>query len=169
MYRILKIRGLTGRYSIPSAPFVENENLTIRFEFNESRHGRYLAVIRCGSKERAIFLPKTLEVDIEPDFIRTGGYEPLEILLEFRSPAADRVIIGNDPKKNGFLIEPLYITRVETNTSAVGWLSKIEQAINKLNDIVAEHDTVITALPETLERIKNEAIIEAKDGDILTV
>ena len=91
-------------------------------------------------------------------------------MLEFRNPTADKVIIGNDPNKNnGFFIEPLYITRVEGNTTGVAWLNKIETELATAKELLAKYGAVIEEIPALIEQAKREAIIEARDGDIMNV
>ncbi len=132
MIRTIKVKGRTGRFDSPSFLWTENETLTIEFEIAESRVGRYVAVVTCGTQKKTVYLSNDTTVDISPEFIQEGEFNPVSVLLEFRNKQGDRVIIPNDPAKGGFFIEPLYIERVTENTTAIGWLTKIETALAEL-------------------------------------
>ena len=168
MLRTIKLKGLTGRFTTPSFPWTQNEPLVVKFDVAEERSGRYFLIVRCGNMVMEKHcLPKDLTVEITPDFIKQGNYNPVEFLLEYRNPFADKVIIGNDPKKNGFFIEPLYITRVEGNTTGIAWLQKIEQEIALLKETVTAHGIKLDELPTLIKNAQNAAVLEATGYDPL--
>lgn len=171
MLRIIEIKGRTGRFSVPSFPLTDNEELTIKFNIYETRFGRYIVVVKHGNLEHKFKLdPKEMTVTLTPNWIKAGGLEPIYFFLEFRNPTADKVIIGNDPNKNnGFFIEPLYITRVDGNTTGIAWLNKIETELATAKELLAKYGAVIEQIPALIEQAKREAIIEARDGDIMNV
>lgn len=170
MLRIINIKGRTGRFEIPSFPLTDNEELTVKFNISENRFGRYIVIVQHGKLEKKFMLnPKEMTVTLTPDWIKDGGLEPIYFLLEFRNASADKVVISNDPKKAGFFIEPLYITRVEGNTTGVAWLNKIEAELATAKELLAKYGAVIEQIPTMIEQAKREAIIEARDGDIMNV
>ena len=168
MVRTIELKGRTGRFTTPSFSWTENEPLTIKFNVNETRFGRYKLIIRCGKMEKIVTLyPKDMSVEITPDFIKNGGFEPIELLLDFREPISDKIIISNDPKKNGFFIEPLYITRVEGNTTGIAWLTKIETELAQLKQLVLSHGEKLKEVPTMIEEAQNAAVLEATGYDPL--
>lgn len=171
MLRIIEIKGRTGRFSVPSFPLTDNEELTIKFNIYETRFGRYIVIVKHGNLQKTFALdPKEMAVTLTPDWIKAGGLEPIYFLLEFRNPTADKVIIGNDPNKNnGFFIEPLYITRVDGNTTGIAWLNKIETELTTARELLTKYGAVIEQIPALIKQAKREAIIEARDGDIMNV
>ena len=126
MIRTIHIKGLTGRFDVPSFLWTENETLTLKFDVAEKRVGRYVAVVICGAQKKTVYLGRDMSVELSPEFIQKGEYQPLTILLEFRPPKGTRAIIGNDPYNGGFCIEPLKIERVNENTCAIAWMQKLE-------------------------------------------
>lgn len=166
MLRIINIKGRTGRFDIPSFPLTDNEELTVKFNISENRFGRYIVIVQHGKLEKKFMLnPKEMTVTLTPDWIKDGGLEPIYFLLEFRNASADKVVISNDPKKAGFFIEPLYITRVEGNTTAQAWLTKIESAIAELQKIVQAQGETLAEIPQKIAEAEREAVIEATGGD----
>lgn len=166
MLRTINIKGYTGRFDVPSFPWTENENLAVKFNVNETRFGRYIVIVKCGDMRLTQMLnPKEMTVTITPDFIKQGGYNPVEFLLEFRNPVGDKVIIPNDPKKNGFFIEPLYITRVEGNTTGLAWLTKIETTLAEVTAKLNEHGATLDGVPALIEQAKKDAILSATGYD----
>ena len=132
MIRTIKIKGRTGRFQTPSFAYADNEPLTIKFDITEHRVGKYVALIACGEQRKTVYLGKDMSVEISPDFIKEGGFNPVYIFLEFRNGIGDKVIICNDPAKNGFFIEPLYVERVSGNTTFLAWATKLEEEIKSL-------------------------------------
>ncbi len=170
MLRIIDIKGLTGRFQIPSFPLTDNEELKVQFKVHETRFGRYIVIVKHGNLQKTFALiPNEMTVTLTPDWIKAGGLEPIYFLLEFRDATADKVKIPNDTKKGGFFIEPLYITRVEGNTTGVAWMNKIETELATAKELLAQYGTVIEQIPKLIEQAKREAIIEARDGDIMNV
>ncbi len=165
MLRIINIKGRTGRFTTPSFPWTENEPLEIKIEVNETRFGRYILIVKCGTIQKTIMLGKDMTITIPPDFIKQGNFGPVEFLLEFRNPIGEKVIISNDPNKNGFFIEPLYITCVEGNTTAQAWLTKIEGAIAELQKTVQGHGEILAEIPQKIAEAEREAVIQATGGD----
>mgnify|MGYP003288068931 CR=1 FL=1 len=166
MLRILKLKGRTGRFDVPSFPWTENEPLIVKFDVNESRFGRYMLIVKCGNMQKTVMLnPKEMTVEIEPEFIKNGNYGPVYFLLEFRNPVGDKIIIPNDPKKNGFFIEPLYITRVEGNTTGFAWLTKIETALAEIQETLKMHGETLNGVPALIDQAKRDAIVEATGYD----
>lgn len=126
MTRTIHIKGLTGRFDVPSFLWTENETLTLKFDVAEKRIGRYIVVVICGEQRKTVYLGRDMSAELSPEFIQKGEYQPLTILLEFRPPKWTRAMIGNDPSNGGFCIEPLKIERVNENTCAVAWMQKLE-------------------------------------------
>jgi hypothetical protein len=71
-------------------------------------------------------------MELPPQFIKDGEYNPVFITLELRDKQGNSVIISGDPANGGFLIEPLQIERVGEYTTAQGWLSKIEETFTNI-------------------------------------
>lgn len=156
MERILKFRGLTGRYNTSSFFFAENEPLIIRFEFTERRIGNYIATIACGDKKKTVALDKNREVEVSPDFIADGGFEPLFVHLSFLNTIGDKVIIGDNPAKGGFFVEPLYIMKTGESTTGQAWLTRVEGIIADLTARVEAAESKLkqyqdNGLPVTIE------------------
>ena len=166
MLRTINLKGRTGRFDVQSFPWTENENLIVKFNVNENRFGRYIVVVKCGNMQKTVMLnAKEMTVTVEADFIKNGNYDPVYFLLEFRNPIGDKVIIPNDPKKNGFFIEPLYITRVEGNTTGMAWLQKVETAIAEINEKLKRQGAAIVEIPAMIEKAKRDAVLEATGYD----
>ncbi len=164
MKRIIKVKGLTGRLDVPSFLWTENETLTLTFDIEEKRVGRYVVVVLCGEQRKTVYLGRDMSVEITPQFIKDGGYQPLTILLEFRNTYGDKVIIPNDPTDGGFAIEPLRIERVNENNCVLAWMQKLEGDMAALgarlttveNKLAAFEDEGVPLLAETEEIIEGE-------------
>ena len=174
MNRKLTIKGTTGRYDVPSFVWTENENLSITFDIRETRAGRFYAVIRCGNRIKEISLAKYQTVEIPAEFIQKGGFEPLNISLEFRNASGTAVIVPSDPKRGGYFIEPLYFRRVEETTTAIAWLQDIESKIEQTNAKVVETNTLLQkqqgqldGVPELIKTAVDGAIVYLTNGDPL--
>ena len=161
MIRVLKLKGMIGRWDIPSFLWTENETLTVKLDVSETRVGRYIAVVTCGTQKKTVYLSKDMTINISPDFIQKGEFNPLSVLLEFRNTQGDSVIIPNDPKKGGFFIEPLYIERVTENTTAIAWLTKIETEIAEIKATQAD-------MANKLQKFEDEGVpllVEDEEGE----
>lgn len=129
MVKTIKVKGLTGRFKTPSFLWTENETLTLKFDIHEHRIGRYAVTIECGNEEKTVYLNKDMTVDITPEFIKNGGFNPIHIFLEFRNATADKVLIRNNPAEGGFFIEPLNVERVVGNTTFYAWATQLEEKL----------------------------------------
>lgn len=174
MNRKLTIKGTTGRYDVPSFVWSENETLSITFDIHETRVGRFYAVIRCGKRIMELSLAKYQTVEIPAEFIKNGGFEPLNISLEFWNASGNAVIIPSDPKRGGYFIEPLYFRRVEETTTAIAWLQDIESKIEQTNAKVEETNTLLQKQQEQLDGVPaliktavDKSIVYLTNGDLL--
>lgn len=145
MQRIIKLRGRTGKFTTPSFLYTDNEPLVIKFDITEHRVGKYVAQVVCGEQKKTVYLGKDMSVEVLPDFIKAGEFNPVYVHLEFRTQYGDKVVIPNDPAKGGFFIEPLYIERVSGNTTFLAWATKMEEEMKAMNN---ELDTVKAKLKE---------------------
>lgn len=134
MQRVIKLKGRTGRWLTPSFLYTDNEPLVIKFDITDHRVGKYVAQVCCGEQKKTVYLAKDMSVEVLPDFIKAGGFNPIHVHLEFRTQYGDKVVIPNDPAKGGFFIEPLYIERVSGNTTFQAWATKIEEEVRALKD-----------------------------------
>ena len=174
MNRKLTIKGTTGRYDVPSFVWTENENLSITFDIRETRAGRFYAVIRCGNRIKEISLAKYQTVEIPAEFIQKGGFEPLNISLEFRNASGTAVIVPSDSKRGGYFIEPLYFRRVEETTTAIAWLQDVESKLNATNARIDETNALLQKQKAQLDGVAaqikesvKEAIFYLTNGDPL--
>ena len=168
MLRIIDIKGLTGKFQIPSFPLTDNEDLTVHFKVHETRFGRYIVIVKHGNLQKTFALtPKEMTITLTPNWIKAGGLDPVYFLLEFRDGAADKVKISNDPKKGGFFIEPLYITRVEGNTTGIAWLAKVETELAQLKETVTAQGIKLDEVPTLVKNAQNAAVLEATGYDPL--
>ena len=133
MIRTINVKGRTGRFDVPSFLWTENETLTLKFDVAEKRVGRYVATVLCGEQTKTVYLGREMAVDVAPEFVANGGYQPITVLLGFYPPKGTRAIISNDPSSGGFCIEPLKIERVDENTCAVAWMQKLERDFAELS------------------------------------
>lgn len=140
MKRTINFRGRMGRYDVPSFPFTENETLEIFFNIQGFTLGKYIAVLTCGKRKQAFALDKDMTVTVPPEFIKRGDFNPLSVLLELRTMAGDKVIIPSDPAQGGYHIEPLYIDKVEGNTTAVAWCQELDQRLKYVEDKLKEYE-----------------------------
>lgn len=141
MIRTIKFKGRTGRWQTPSFLYTDNEPLVIKFDIAEHRIGKYVALITCGEQKKTVYLTKDMSVEVLPEFIQNGGFNPIHIFLEFRTAYGDKIIIPNEPSKGGFFVEPLYVERVTGNTTFLAWATKLEEELQQLKeyqDILAE-------------------------------
>jgi hypothetical protein len=134
MQRVIKVRGRTGKFITPSFLYTDNDPLVIKFDVAEHRVGKYVAQVVCGEQKKTVYLGKDMSVEVLPDFIKAGEFNPIYVHLEFRTQYGDKVVIPNDPAKGGFFIEPLYIERVSGNTTFQAWATKIEEEVKALKD-----------------------------------
>lgn len=132
MERVITIKGRVGRYNVPSFTFTENEKLLLRFNITEHRVGKYKAVISCGKEKKKLTLKKDTCVEILPEFIQKGEYQPICVSLEFRHAQTDKLLIPSNPKEGGFFIEPLVVEQVNEDLTAQGWLTAIEMQLEAL-------------------------------------
>lgn len=151
MVKTIKFKGLTGRFQTPSFLYTENETLTLKFDIHEHRVGKYVVVVECGEQRKERTLGKEMTMDIPPEFIKAGEYNPLHIFLEFRNTLADKVIIKNNPAEGGFFVEPLYVDRVSGNTTFLAWATKIEK---ELAELKAKQDKI----DERLKAFEDEGV-----------
>lgn len=140
MKRTINFRGRMGRYDVPSFPFTENEQLEIFFNIEGFTLGKYIAVLTCGKRKQAFALDKDMTVMVPPEFIKRGDFNPLSVLLELRTAAGDKVIIPSDPARGGYHIEPLYIDKVEGNTTAIAWCQELDQRLKRVEDKLKEFE-----------------------------
>lgn len=153
MNRTLKFTGRTGRWDVPSFLWTENEPLSITFDIQETRVGRFYAAIRCGKRIMEISLAKYMTVEIPSEFIKNGDYEPLNISLEFRNASGNAIIVPSDPKRGGYFIEPLYIERVDEITTAIAWLQDVEKKIAEVKASLEETNVKIEECKEGIENV----------------
>ena len=106
--------------------------------------GKFIAVATCGTQKKTVTLDESKEIEITPEFIKDGGFQPVSFLLEFRTLNDDRSIVSNDPKKGGYFIEPLLIQRVDENTTAIAWLQKVESDMQALSVRIARTEERLT-------------------------
>lgn len=132
MERIITINGRLGRYDILSFTYADNEPLTLRFAFKDLRVGRYRCAVVCGDEKKVEYLGENKRIEIPPEFIRNGGYNPVFVHLELRNPHSNAVIISSKQEEGGFFIEPLVIEQLDTNLTAKGWMSKVEGELEAL-------------------------------------
>ena len=140
MKRTINFRGRMGRYDVPSFTFTENEQLEIFFNIQGFTLGKYIAVLTCGKRKQAFALDKDMTVMVPPEFIKRGDFNPLSVLLELRTKAGDKVIIPSDPAQGGYHIEPLYIDKVEGNTTAIAWCQELDQRLKRVEDKLKEFE-----------------------------
>lgn len=174
MDRKLIILGKTGRYDVPSFVWTENEPLTITFDIQETRVGRFYAVIRCGNRIMERSLAKYMSIQIPADFIKNGEYQPITISLEFRDVNGEKIIVSADPKRGGYFIEPLRIERTQESLVGVAWCQELEEKINALNVALAgtkENVSAVTeyanSIPTLIKQEINNAVIYLTNGDPL--
>lgn len=132
MERIITIDGRLGRYDVPSFTYADNEPLTLRFKFKDLRGGRYRCAVVCGDEKKVDYLGEDNRIEIPPEFIRNGGYNPVFVYLELRHPQSNAVIISSKQEEGGFFVEPLEIEQLDTNLTAKGWMSKVEGELEAL-------------------------------------
>jgi hypothetical protein len=113
-------------------------------------------------------------VEIPAEFIQKGGFEPLNISLEFRNASGTAVIIPSDPKRGGYFIEPLYFRRVEETTTAIAWLQDVESKLNatnaridETNALLQQQQAQLDSVPATIKTAVDEAIVYLTNGDPL--
>ena len=141
MERVITIKGRTGRYNASSFVWTENEHLTIRFDVKSSVDGKYVISAKHGASEKTIVLPDDKTVEFTPEWLKNGGENPLEIIIEFRTPDLANVIIPSadrNRRNGGFLIEPLSIERIDKQFTAVGYFEIIEDMLSKVNSRIDE-------------------------------
>lgn len=127
MERIITIKGKVGLFDVPTYTYADNETLAIRFNTKKPKDSRYVATASCGKQEKTVYLGEDMRMELPPQFIKDGEYNPIFITLELRDKQGNSVIISGDPANGGFLIEPLQIERVGEYTTAQGWMDKIEE------------------------------------------
>ena len=174
MNRKLTIIGTTGRYDVPSFIWSDNEKLSITFDIQETRVGRFYAVIRCGKRVMELSLAKYQTVEIPTEFVKSGGFEPLNISLEFWNASGTAVIVPSDPKRGGYFIEALYFRRVEETTTAIAWLQDVESKlaatnarIDETNALLQQQQSQLDGVPAQIKESVNEAIVYLTNGDPL--
>jgi hypothetical protein len=119
-------------------------------------------------------LKKYQTVEIPAEFIKNGGFEPLNISLEFWNESGTAVIVPCDPKRGGYFIEPLYFKRAEDCTVAISWLQDVERKIadtnariDETNEKVLAQQTQLDGVPAQIKESVNEAIVYLTNGDPL--
>lgn len=127
MERIITIKGKVGLFDVPTYTYADNEILAIRFNTKRPKDSRYVATASCGEQKKTVYLGEDMRMELPPQFIKDGEYNPVFITLEMRDKQGNSVIISGDPANGGFLIEPLQIERVGEYTTAQGWMAKIEE------------------------------------------
>ena len=137
MKRVIHFRGRMGRYNVPSFLFTENDILELEFDLQGYTLGKYIATITCGKKKQAFVIGEDRTITIPSEFIKRGDFNPLSVLLELRTMAGDKVIIPSDPAQGGFCIEPLYIEKVATNTTAIAWCQALEKRFKEVESKIA--------------------------------
>lgn len=172
MIRTIDITGRTGRYDVPSFLWTENEGLTLKIVAQEIRRGKFVCTVKHGDSEKTVYLGEEMTVDLTPEWLKAGGTEPLEVLLEFRTLDLARIIIPSGEEKGGYVIEPLTIEHVDDSYTATGWLSKIEAALEEANvrigaveaRLKAFEDEGVPLVAETVEN-ENEIVDTAEEGE----
>ena len=100
MQRVIKVRGRTGKFITPSFLYTDNEPLVIKFDVADHRVGKYVAQVVCGEQKKTVYLGKDMSVEVLPDFIKAGEFNPIHIFLEFRTQYGDKVVIRPQPTAN---------------------------------------------------------------------
>lgn len=152
MERVITIKGRTGRYNASSFVWTENEPLTIRFDVKSSVKGEYVISAKHGASEKTIVLPDNKTVEFTSEWLKNGGENPLEIIMEFRTPDLANVIIPSadrNRRNGGFLIEPLSIERIDKQFTAVGYFEIIEELIDVVNNRMQEINARFERFEET--------------------
>lgn len=140
MKRTINFRGRMGRYDVPSFLFTENEPIEIVFNIQSYTLGKYIAILTCGKRKQAYALGEDKTVKIPPEFIKRGDFAPLSILLELRTMTGDKVIIPSDPAQGGYHIEPLYIEKAGSNTTAIAWCQALEERLDRIDRKLREYE-----------------------------
>ena len=151
MKRTLFFKGRVGRWDTPSFAYTDNEPLKISFVFDFIQTGRYIATFVCGKEKYVATLVRGGIVELPPEFIRKGEYNPVFITLEVRSLQTDRVIVPSDVAFGGFAVEPLYIDTVYHNIEAHAWFDKIESSLLSL-------DNRLKAVEEKLREYQEQGV-----------
>ena len=133
MIRTIKVTGRTGRFDVSSFLLTENENLFLRFAVKELRQGVFVCKIVYGEQERTVTLDETKTIEISAEWLNATQAEYLEIFLEYRKIDGSGVIIPSGRERGGYVIEPLIIERMDEGLTVKGWLSKIEEEIERTN------------------------------------
>ena len=167
MLRTVNFTGRTGHFDVPSFLLTENENLEIYFNAQVAKQGVFVATIKHGSAVRTVKLDEDKTVLITPEWLKENGEKPLEILFEMRTLDMSRVIIPNASESGGYFIEPLQILKTDDTYTAIGWLTKIENALLSHTQEIEELQTAVEDMHDKIEKAKNEAIVTATGGDVL--
>ena len=167
MIRNIHFTGRTGCFDVPSFLLTDNEDLTLVFNVQEYRQGKFVVVIKHGNARMTVHLTKEKRITLTADWLKENGAVPLEILLELRTVDLSRVIIPNANEKGGFFIGPLLIEKIDDSFTAVGWLQKIESGMAEQASKIKELQSIVDGIPGEIEKAKNEAIVEATGGDVM--
>ena len=167
MLREINFIGRTGRFDVPSFLLTENENLEVKLNIDIARQGVFVATVKHGTNVRTVRLDEDKTIIVMPEWLKENGEQPLEILLELRTLDMSRVILPSAKEDGGFFIEPLQILKVDDTYTAIGWLTKIENALLSHTQEIEELQSIVEGLHEKIEKAKNEAIVTATGGDVM--
>jgi hypothetical protein len=167
MLRTVKFTGRTGRFDVPSFLWTENDNLEIKLDLQTCKQGVFLAVVKYGKSTFTKKLHEDKTIILTPDMLKENVGGPLEILLELRTIDATRIIVPSGRENGGYFIEPLLIEYVDTTFTAVGWLTRIENGMQKMALQIEELQETVDGMYKNIEQAKNEAIVTATGGDLL--
>ena len=148
MKATININGLIGGWDLPSFKVSNNEDLTVAFKgLHMSQLYRYLATFKLGAAKSVITLDKDLTATLNSDFLNTQG-DTLEVFLEARSAKTDRLLISDDPNKDGFFIEPLKILHFDDSLTAVGMVQEINQRYAAIEARIAAVENTLAEFKE---------------------
>lgn len=151
MIRTITMRGRTGLYDNPSFLITDNDPLTLKLNLPIIRDGKYVAKLKHGDMEKTVSLDKEMIVDVETEWLKKGGENPLEVFLELRDNSGTKVLIRSArtrTDRGGYFIEPLKIEAVDDGWSALSLLKDFESRICMLEQKNEELSNRIAAFED---------------------
>lgn len=159
------IKGKEGRFDVPFFTLSDNETLHIKIVAPAQNIGVYYFLVQHGKAVKREILNSRMEVELTAEWLRQGGTAPIVCELELR----DRSGVVVYKKYN---IEYLEVKETGVDTEYFASIQKLEKENAELRKELGEIKTelselkkIVADIPATIEKAKQEAVIEAAGGD----
>lgn len=152
MKRVLKIKGRTGLFDVPSFTLAKNEDLNIFVQIqDEHRIGLFRLIVSHDGKEQAYLVNG--DITIPNDWINKDEGD-LYFSLVFLNPTETKII------KDDYKIEPLKYEHIQGNFAFSAQVQRIQTCLDEIR-------TRLTGVETRVDKLTDEGVPLLPETDIL--